>query len=72
MILNSEVQTMVLAKKLDDSSYDPIVLEETQEGSVSKHIEVDELGANDENFIDVSEALYNEREEIIENLNMEE
>lgn len=68
----NKLNNLVLAKKLDDSSYDPIVLEETQVGSVSKHIEVDELGANDENFIDVSEALYNEREEIIENLNMEE
>lgn len=68
----NKLNNLVLAKKLDYSSYDPIVLEETQEGSISKHIEVDELGANDENFIDVSEALYNEREEIIENLNMEE
>ena len=52
--------------------YDPIVLEEAISGSVSKHIVVEELGAGDENFVDVSESLYYEREEIITKLNMED
>lgn len=68
----NKLNNLVLGKELNYKVYDPIVLEETPEGSVSKHIEVDELGANDENFIDVSEALYNEREEIIYKLNTEE
>ena len=68
----NKLNNLVLGKKLNYKVYDPIVLEETPEGSISKHIEVDELGANDENFIDVSEALYNEREEIIYKLNTEE
>ena len=68
----NKLNNLVLDKKLDYHLYDPIVLKETQEGSISKHISVDDLGAEDENFLDVSEALYNEREEIIEKMNMEE
>lgn len=68
----NKLNNLVLDQKLDYHLYDPIVLKETQEGSISKHISVDDLGAEDENFLDVSEALYNEREEIIEKMNMEE
>lgn len=68
----NKINNLILAGKLDHTIYDPIVLEETINGSVSKHVLVDELGADDENFVDVSEFLYNEREEIIENLNMED
>ena len=68
----NKLNNLVLAQKLDYREYDPIVLEETPEGSVSKHLKIDELGADDENFVDVSEYLYNERVEIIEKMNMEE
>lgn len=68
----NKINNLILAKKLDFNMYEPIVLEETQNGSISKHIAVDELGADDENFVDVSESLYNEREEIILKLNMED
>mgnify|MGYP006980062269 CR=1 FL=1 len=66
----NKINNLILSGELDYHTYDPIILEETLEGSISKHIAVDELGAEDENFVDVSEALYNEREEIIEKLNM--
>ncbi len=68
----NKINNLILSGKLDYDIYDPIVLEETLNGSVSKHVVVDELGADDENFVDVSEELYNEREEIIENLNKED
>lgn len=68
----NKLNNLVLAKKLNYLEYDPIILEETLNGSISKHIEIDELGAVDENFVDVSEKLYNEREEIIEKINMED
>lgn len=68
----NKLNNLVLGQKLDYQIYDPIVLEETEEGSVSKHAKIDELGATDENFVDVSEMLYVEREEIIDKLNMEE
>ena len=45
---------------------------DSENGSTSKILPMDELGADDENFIDVSEKLYEEREEIIQRLNMEE
>lgn len=67
----NKINNLILAKKLDYHLYDPIVLEDKAAGSVSKHIAADELGADDENFVDVSERLYNEREEIIEKLNAE-
>lgn len=68
----NKINNLILSGKLDYNIYDPIVLEESLNGSVSKHVVVDDLGADDENFVDVSEVLYNEREEIIENLNMED
>ena len=68
----NKINNLILSGKLDYNIYDPIVLEESLNGSVSKHVVVDDLGADDENFVDVSEVLYNEREEIIRNLNMED
>lgn len=68
----NKINNLILANKLNHDIYDPIVLQETINGSVSKHVPVDELGADDENFVDVSEFLYNEREKIISNLNMED
>lgn len=68
----NKLNNLVLSKKLDYNVYQPIILEEHQNGSISKVLPIDELGAEDENFIDVSEKLYNEREAIIEQLNMEE
>lgn len=68
----NKLNNLVLAQNLNYKEYDPIILEETTEGSVSKHLKIDELGADDENFADVSEYLYNERIDIIEKMNMEE
>ncbi len=68
----NKLNNLVLGGKLDYHIYQPIVLLEEEEGSISKALQIDELGADDENFIDASERLYNEREEIIQKLNMEE
>lgn len=68
----NKMNNLILAKKLDYHFYDPIVLEDREKGSVSKHVTVDELGSDDENFVDVSQHLYDEREEIIEELNTED
>jgi predicted ATPase len=67
-----KLNNMVLSKQLDYQRYQPIILNETSEGSVSKKLKIDELGAWDENFTDVSERLYEERDEIIEKLNTRE
>lgn len=69
----NKLNNLVLSKKLDYKRYQPIILEEGNgDGSISKSIEIDELGAVDENFADVSERLYCERQEIIRSLNEEE
>lgn len=68
----NKLNNLVLSKKLNFSAYQPIVLEDLDGGSVSKLLPMDELGASDENFVDVSEKLYNEREEIIQKMYMEE
>lgn len=68
----NKLNNLVLGNTLDYHVYQPIILEEHEEGSVSKFLDIDELGADDENFMDVSEALYCEREEIIQRMNMEE
>lgn len=62
----NKLNNLVLGKKLDYNVYQPVILEEKQEGSVSKLVEIDELGAEDQNFVDVSEKLYYEREDIIQ------
>ena len=53
----NKINNLILSGKLDYDIYDPIVLEETLNGSVSKHVVVDELGADDENFVDVSDIM---------------
>lgn len=68
----NKLNNLVLGAKLDYRVYQPILLLEEEGGSRSKTLSIDELGAEDENFIDVSEKLYYEREEIIQKLNMEE
>lgn len=69
----NKLNNLVLAGKLDYHQYQPIILTESDSnGSVSKCLTIDELGAVDENFVDVSYMLYNEREAIIQQLNTEE
>ncbi|MCL2253542.1 MAG: ATP-binding protein [Lachnospiraceae bacterium] len=67
----NKLNNLVLGKKLDYHVYQPIVLEDNENGSVSRILPIDELGAEDENFMDTSLRLYDEREEIIEQLYME-
>ena len=68
----NKLNNLILGGVLDYNVYQPIVLVDSENGSTSKILPMDELGADDENFIDVSEKLYEEREEIIQRLNMEE
>jgi predicted ATPase len=65
----NKLNNLVLAKKLEVKRYCPIILKQESAGSVSKQMDIDELGVSDENFIDISETLYVERENIIEELN---
>lgn len=64
----NKLNNLLLSKEISPDIYEPIVLEQFENGSISKKIEIDELGATDENFSDTTEKLYEEREAIIEKL----
>lgn len=68
----NKLNNLVLSGKLNYQIYQPIILLDEGNGSRSKQLPIDELGAEDENFIDVSEKLYAEREEIIRQITLEE
>jgi predicted ATP-dependent endonuclease of OLD family len=68
----NKLNNLVLSKKISQEKYSPIVLINTPEGSVSHYSHIDELGADDENFVDISQKLFEEREEIIKNINFGE
>lgn len=65
----NKIGNMLLARTLSPGEFAPIVLKNTNDGSISRLMEADELGIEDENFIDTSDALYQERETIIDRLN---
>ncbi len=68
----NKLNNLILSKKLDYSNYQPIFLEHGEGGSSSKVLPMDECGVDDENFLDVSEELYQEREAIIQKLSLGE
>jgi hypothetical protein len=65
----NKLSNMVIDKTLDLSEYAPIIMTDTDKGSISKLMEADDLGVEDENFIDTAVTLYEEREHILEELN---
>jgi len=66
----NKLTNMVLGKTLAVKKYAPIILKDTGagSGSIGKLMEIDDLGVEDENFMDTADALYEERENIIETL----
>ncbi len=67
----NKLNNMVISKELLIDKYSAIKLNQTETGSISKDLLIDKFGADDENFIDVSEQLYEERETLIEKMNSE-
>ncbi len=65
----NKMNNLILEKKLDISKSCAMILEQTEQGSISKILPANELGVEDENFIATIEHLFNERTEIIERLN---
>lgn len=65
----NKLSNMVIDKTLDLSEYAPIIMTDTDKGSISKLMEADDMGVEDENFIDTAVTLYEEREHILEELN---
>jgi predicted ATPase len=67
----NKMNNLILGKKLAADIAQIIVFKETNEGSIATNIPIDELGADDENFLDAAEQLFNEKIELIEKLNAE-
>ncbi len=67
----NKLNNMVLGRIVDHKKYSPILLAENENGSLSGYMEIDEYGASDENFLDIAEDLFDERENYIEILNEE-
>ncbi|MCP4216459.1 MAG: AAA family ATPase [bacterium] len=58
----NKLSNLLITKQLSPEVFAPIVLKQTEKGSVSQLLEADELGIEDENFIDATEELFLERE----------
>lgn len=64
----NKLNNMVLSKKLNGECYGPILLKKENGRSYSHSLVCDELGVTDENFADIAYKLYEEREEIIQQM----
>jgi predicted ATP-dependent endonuclease of OLD family len=67
----NKMNNLILEKKLAVEKASVIVFHKTEEGGVAKEVSINELGADDENFIEAAEALYNEKIDLINKLNNE-
>lgn len=61
----NELNNLILAGELDANSYSPILMKAENGKSRTYEMQMDELGVSDENFADIAEALYEERENLI-------
>ena len=68
----NQLNNLILGQELDKNDYSPILLQAKGGKSRSFDMTIDEFGADDENFADVSEKLMTERESLIEKLLQEQ
>lgn len=61
----NKLNNLLLKKDINPQVYSAILLQMEGDGSVSANMPIDELGVDDTNFMDVTEYLYNEREQLI-------
>lgn len=64
----NKMNNLILAKKLLPENIDVLVFDESEDGSIVCNAEIDELGVDDNNFLDVAEELYKEKIELIEKI----
>lgn len=65
----NKLNNLILEKKLDTACLSATVFKASGIGSLGLELDMDELGIEDDNFIDAAEALYNEKTELIGMLN---
>lgn len=64
----SKLNNLIANKTLESSEVEGVLLQNFEGGSVSEVIGQGRFGLEDKNFVDISESLYNEKMEIINNL----
>jgi len=67
----NKFNNLVLSKDIDINRASSLLFKESKEGSNVIQLELDELGIEDENFIYTAEKLYNEKMNLINQLNQE-
>jgi len=65
----NKFNNLVLSKDINIEKTSSLLFKESKEGSSVIKLELDEFGIEDENFIYTSESLYNEKMELIQQLN---
>jgi len=65
----NKTNNLIIGGKIDIASTNAIVFEEAGEGSLAKALAIDELGIDDENFLETAQEIYNEKLELVEKLN---
>ena len=68
----NKLNNLLLKGDISPDIYSAILLRSENNGSISSFMQMDELGVDDSNFIDVTQDLYNEREDIIATWNDEQ
>lgn len=67
----NKLNNMIMNRTFDYNIFAPILLQDTKNGSVGKLLKTDDLGVDDENFLETADSLYEERENILDRLNNE-
>lgn len=67
----NKLNNLLLKGTLTPEIYSAILLQSNEGGSISSFMDMDDLGVDDTNFLDVAQDLYNEREELISSWNDE-
>jgi predicted ATPase len=65
----NKMSNLIIGGKIDIASTNAIVFEEASEGSLAKTLTIDELGIDDDNFLETAQEIYNEKLELVEQLN---
>ncbi len=65
----NKLNNLILEKKIDVKTIQASILKQSKTGSDMVALEIDELGVEDDNFVDVAEDLYEEKVELIAKIN---
>ncbi len=62
----NKASNLIMERAIDTTSFRALLFKRGSEGSTAQELTVTELGIDDENFVDVAEALYEEKLRLIE------